>query len=137
VLGEIRKFIRGYTDIERKTLVNVEYLPKTPISYSIVKEPSLEGGVIRSFISGKKLKEIRVRLLRNAHFEEPVATNIANAKFMDDFENWIDACNKEKQLPNITGIQSVEITTVGYLNAIAENQTSAVYGVGLRFTYIE
>lgn len=141
MIKAMRDFIREYQDLESKALVNVEYLPKGPINYSIMEEALVDAGkgvgVVKSFMNGTKIKELRYRLLRNADYEQAVATNIANSKFMEDFSKWIIKCNKEGKYPVINGVLSIETTTSGYIESVANDQTHAIYTVGLRVTYLE
>lgn len=137
MISALRNFIINYAELEQTALLNVEYLPSTAINYTIVEEPVQEDGIIRSFVGGAKLKEHRFRLLRTTHYEQPSATNISNSTFMRDFEAWINSQNNDGQLPSIAGIQDIRITSKGRLEAVADDQSHAVYGVGLGIRYIE
>lgn len=140
MITAMRNYISDWEKLEAKAKLNVEYLPSDPVNYSLMEEPLSDlgrgVGVVRQFLNGKAIKEYRVRLLRVAHYEEPTATNIGNSRFMRDFEAWIDKNNKTKQFPEIEGILSIETTTNGYIESVSNDQTEAVYTVGLRITYI-
>ena len=140
MIEAIRNFIDQYEELEKKALLNVEYLPSGPTNSSIMEEALADigkgVGVVSRYGNGMMIKEFRVRLLRNAYYEEPVETNIANSNFMKDFEAWIRTCNKNENYPNIDGILSIETTTNGYIQSVANDQTHAVYSVGLRVTYL-
>ncbi len=137
MISAVRTFINGYESLEQTALLNVEYLPSNPVNYTIVEEVMENDGVVREFVGGAQLKEYRVRLLRTTHYEQPTTTNIANSTFMRNFEEWIRSNNKSKNLPSINGVQSIRITSSGYLQAVAEDQTHAIYSVGLAVRYIK
>ena len=141
MIEAMRNFIDEYEELEKRALLNVEYLPSKPINYSIVEEPLVDigkgVGVVAHYGNGTQIREFRVRLLRNAYYEEEVSVNIGNSRFMKDFEEWIETCNKTKQLPNIENILSIETTTNGYIQNVANDQTHAVYSVGIRITYLK
>lgn len=134
MIAAVRKYIRKYEHLEKTALLNVEYLPSKPINYSLMEEPSI---TLSQFLNGDKLVEYRIRLMRITSYEEPVAINVENSKFMQDFSKWISDNNKNKVLPNINGIQSMNIITPGTLTAVADDGTSAVYTVVLGFRIIE
>ena len=136
MIEAVRNYIGLFEDIEPSDPINVEYLPSEPTSYSLVEEPLFNGGVLNTFLNGIQRKEFRVQLQRVTHYEEPVATNISNSKFMKRFESWIQDNNKNRVFPAIEGIQEVKITTSGYLQAVSSDQTHAVYVVSLQFIYI-
>lgn len=137
MITAIRNYIMGYEKLESTALLNVEYLPSKPTNYTIVEEPMEDDGVIKRFVANKQLKEYRVRLLRTTHYEQPIATNVSNSTFMKEFSEWIYDNNQTKNLPSISGIQSIRITGNGRLEAVAEDQSHAIYSVGLAIRYIK
>lgn len=140
MIDKVRDFILEYQELEQNP-VNIEYLKPSAVSYSLMEEALFDAGrgvgVIRHYGNGQKLKEYKVRLLRVADYEEVIETNVENSNFMREFGEWIEQKNDLKELPDIDGIQSVNIYAGGSLEAVAQDQLSAVYGIGLRFVYLE
>lgn len=141
MIRKIREYIELYESIEENERINVEFLPAKPTSYSLVEEPLFNNGkgvgVLRKFLDGKTKREYRVQLQRVAHYEEMVDTNIDNSNFMKSFQKWIEENNKNKIFPEIDGMQKVNLTTNGYIQAVSEGQDLAIYVVGLQFIYID
>lgn len=141
MIKAFRDYLLDYEKLEVDAKLNVEYLPAGPVHYTIVEDPLIDigkgVGVVNHYHNGSKVKEFRVRLLRSANYDEPTAVNIANSQFLKHFEKWIEDNNKNKIYPNIDGILSIETTTNGYIESVANDQSHAVYTVGLRITYLE
>lgn len=137
MIKKIADYLSEFEEIEKKSKINIEYLPKEPTSYSIMEEAMVNGGLIRKSITGNKLKQKIVTLLRTTEYEEPIATNIDNSNFFRNFEKWIENNNEKRIFPNIDGVQSIEIISSGYLQGVSQDQTSAIYGVGIKIIYLE
>lgn len=141
MIEKIEKYIKTFEPIGEDARFNLEFLPDESVAYSLVEEPSFNNGkgirVVKHYGNGMKLKELSVQLQRVTDYEELKQTNLDNSKFMKDFESWIDNNNKNRILPEIQGIQNVEITTSGYIEAVSADQAHAVYVVSLKFIYLE
>ena len=114
--------------------INVDYLKDEVYSYSIDKVPS--NPLIKKFNDGTGGKyQITFDFTVTAPISSKVVTNLANSKFGEDFIEWINIQNKNKNFPEINGAFSIECTSPSYI--LQKTETTAIYIIQMNFTYYE
>jgi len=114
--------------------INVDYLDDEIYSYSIDRTPTqpMTQGFIDGF-GGKK--QITFDFTVTAPLSSRVVTNLANSKFGEDFIQWIENKNRNRELPDIDGAFKIECTSPSYI--LQKTETTAVYIIQINFTYYE
>lgn len=95
-----------------------------PIPVEIINTPYVDGGSVRQFVFQFGSREF---------YDNGVAQNIENLDFYEKFQEEIETNNKNKVLPDIEGIQSIECTTHGVLDG-AESGTGK-YIIQMKIKY--
>ena len=95
-----------------------------PIPVEVIDTPYTDGGALCQYIFQFGSREF---------YDNGVAQNIENLDFYERFREEIETNNKNKVLPDIDGIQSIECTTHGTLDG-AESGT-AKYIIQMKIKY--
>lgn len=132
MMQKIKEFIETCS-LLNKNKINVDYLKDKTISYSIDRTPSTP--VISVDIIGGKTKQITFDFVVQAPLSSQSVVNLANSKFCEDFMKWIEEKDKNKEFPDIPGIQEISCTSPGYI--LQKTGTSAIYIIQMRCQYYE
>lgn len=89
--------------------INVDYLKDKPQSYSIDRIPV--NPIVKQYVDGGTMKQIAFDFTVTAPISSKAIVNLANSKFCEDFMEWVEVQNIEKNLPNIKGIFSIKCTS--------------------------
>lgn len=112
--------------------INANFLSNDINNYSIDRLP-VDDEVENWIIPIKKYREV-YELRSRLSYGQDVLENLKNIGFFEDFETRIYSNNKNKDLPAIDGIESIECLNVGAL-AIAETQ-QAIFTIQIQINYI-
>lgn len=137
IIKSIKTFISTCPLIKNEK-IRVDYLGSKPIEYSLDPVPAEK--VIKSYINGVKECQFVFNFCSREFYSRQDAENIANSKFYEDFENWLESCNKNKTLPVLTGAKvatEVRANTSGYLYNTAEGLATAKYMIQCVLEYTE
>lgn len=113
--------------------VNANFLSNDVNNYSIDRIP-VEKIVENWIIPMKKYREVYEFRSRNSYGQD-VMENLKNVGFFEEFEDKISSNNKGGNLPDISGIESIECLNVGALN-IADTQ-KAEFSIQIQINYIK
>lgn len=113
--------------------INVDYLKDEVYSYSIDRSPTQP--VIQKFVDGGGKKQITFDFTVTAPISSRVVTNLANSKFGEDFIEWIEMQNNNKNFPKINGAFKIECTSPSYI--LQKTETTAIYIIQMNFIYYE
>ena len=113
--------------------INVDYLKDEVYSYSIDRSPIQP--LIQKFVDGGGKKQITFDFTVTAPISSRVVTNLANSKFGEDFIEWIETQNQNKNFPNIKGAFKIECTSPSYI--LQKTETTAIYIIQMNFVYYE
>lgn len=133
MIEEIRKYI-GTCPFLKGSKINVNYLGESPAAYSIDSVPAAP--VIKQYADGGQLCQQLFVLASRELYTRSASSNIAVARFYEDFAAWIDENNQNGILPKITEnvtVQSIEVLTGQYLYDFGE--TDARYQIQCRLIY--
>ena len=64
------------------------------------------------------------------YWNEEIANNIDNTEFFNNFQNWLEEKNDNKEFPNV---ESIGATTNGYI--FAANADEAIYRITCKMNY--
>jgi len=113
--------------------INVDYLDDEVYSYSIDRTPTQP--TTKKFTDGGGKKQIAFDFTVTAPISSMTVTNLANSKFGEDFIEWVEHQNDNKNFPNINGAFSIECTSPSYV--LQKTDTTAIYIIQMNLTYYE
>ncbi len=102
--------------------INVDYLKDEPQSYSIDQTPV--NPIVKTFADGGAMKQIAFDFSVTAPISSKSIVNLANSKFCEDFQKWIKEQNQMRNLPEISGIQSIKCTSPRIYTAKNRNNSN-------------
>jgi len=136
IINSIRDFMRQCPLLANNRRINVDYLPNSPVEYSIDAMPS--NTVVKRYTGGGAMKQFIFVFASKEYYGSDVLTNIENSGFYEDLSNWIETKSKRQELPQLSkGRESIsmEVLDSGYLFQADEDM--ARYQMQLRLTYYE
>lgn len=119
--------------------VNVDFLDKDAGSYSIEESPTTP--VVRRFIDGsKECQYLFVFASRSFYATEANKQNISNLHLFERLTDWIEENNRQDKFPELGDnreVESLVVTTSGYLFGASDNRRHARYQIQCKLTYKE
>lgn len=109
----------------------VDFLDKEAITYTI--EPIPTEYTVTPYSDGGSLRQYVFQFSSREYYDEGVAQQIENLGFYEEFQKEIENNNKNKILPDIDGIQSIECLNYGTIQDVQTG--TAKYSIQLRITY--
>lgn len=131
-VNKVKKYICEKV-LDNECLVNVDFLSNDPDNYSVNRipvEPIVENWII-PMSKYKEIYNFSSRMPYGADEDD----NLSNIGFFEKLENKIKVNNKNRILPDIKGIESIECLNVGSLQ-VNETQT-AVFSIQIQIVYRE
>jgi len=113
--------------------IHVDYLKDKPQSYSIDRTPTTP--IVKQYRDGGAIKQITFDFSVTAPISSQAIVNLANSKFCEDFMQWIENQNRNRELPKIKGVQEIKCTSPGYL--LQKTETMAIYIIQMNCQYYE
>lgn len=138
IIESVREYFKECPHIDKFTKLNINFLPKDSVSYSIEEVPSQNGNVIKKFLDGSSEREFNFVLASMFDYSEDLQTNIENSGFFEGFQEWIEENNNNDILPQLkNGYEpiSINVTTTGYLFFVSEDMKTARYQIQLKLIY--
>lgn len=130
MIDKIRDFMKVCPYL-KEGVIGVDYLSNGPVAYSI--EPIPTDPIITKYVDGSSFRQLTFVLASREAWGADVINNLLNCKVYDDVYNWIEEKNNKGELPDISGIESIECTSTGYAYQVSE--TEARYQIQMRVTY--
>lgn len=126
---EILTKLLSYDDF----IVNVNFLDLNREDYSLNKVP---GEVIsEKWITGETINQETYYFISRKSYSVDVINNLENIGFFEQLYKLISDNNKNKILPEIKGIQSIECLDCGGMQSATPN--TALFGIQIRIKYKE
>lgn len=119
--------------VESYKQFNIDFLPKDAGNFSLDKIPMQK--VIDSWIVGSNLCQDTYSFRSRMNYSADVINNMKNIGFFETFEKKIYDRNKNRTLPDIDGIESIECLNCGSVNNA--NTNTAELDIQIRITYRE
>ena len=130
---KIRTYLMGILEEIQETYkqLNVNFLDKEIQSYSLDKIPT--ASVVERWITGISIYRDVYSFRSRMNYSADEISNIENIGFYETFEKLIYQKNKEKELPEIDGIQSISCLNCGTLNNA--NTNTAEFDIQIQIEY--
>lgn len=113
--------------------LNIDYLDSKVDSYTITRLPIAP--VVEKWIIPVAIKREAYNFESRKSYSKNIQDNLANIGFYEDFEKTIYENNKNRILPEIDNIESIECLDCGTLQRNDTN--SGVFSVQIQITYRE
>lgn len=113
--------------------INVDYLSNKQYSYSIDRTPI--NPIAKQYTDGATLKQIAFDFSITFPIGSVALYNLMNSRFCDDFMDWIENQNNQRNLPEIDGARSIRCTSPGYI--LSKSETMAIYIIQMNCQYYE
>lgn len=136
MISEIRKWLRTCPLIDQNDRFNVNYLDAEPVAFSIEETPN--SPIIRRYMDGSSIREKIWVLAAVQDYSPDILSQIANSGFWEEFSDWVEQQNRERNFPVMKSGQiprKIEVTTTHYLYYAGKN--TARYQVQMRLTYFQ
>lgn len=134
MIEEIRKyFLEKVTLAEEFNNLLADFLDDEATTYTI--EPVPVEPILKQYADGGYLGQLIFQFGSREFYDDSVAQNISNLDFYEKFQKEIEDNNKNRILPSIEGIQSIECLSNGTIQDV-QNGT-AKYVIQMRITYLK
>ena len=114
--------------------LNVDYLKGKSVEYSINTEMNAKP-VLRSYLDGGKLMQYPYSIMSAEIRSQDILDQIQACGFYEDLQEWIEEQNFFGNLPNVEGIQSIEVQMPGCI--VSADSDVAFYQIQCRLTYLK
>ena len=114
--------------------IKADFLDDNINSYSIDKLPT--ASTEEKFITGERIKRDVFALRSRFKYTSNQAEELDNVGFFEKFESKIERNNKDKILPDIEGIESIECLSSGSV-VFANNNNSCEMRIQIKVTYLD
>ena len=116
-----------------KGKIDVDYLKDDVNSYAIVQATTTP--IVTKYKGGGSLRQIAFDFVVQAPISSRNITNLANSKFGEDFMNWIEEQDDNRNLPKIHNVQHIQCTSPSYI--LQRTNTQATYIIQMNCTYYQ
>lgn len=116
---------------DKKFELNANKLSNNINNYSLDKIPT--ASTVEKWIFGIEIHKDVFTFRGRFYYAEDTEDNLENIGFFEDFERIIKQKNKNKDLPDIEGIESIECLNAGTLNSASAN--TAEFDIQIQIKY--
>lgn len=116
---------------DKKFELNANKLSNNINNYSLDKIPT--ASTVEKWIFGIEIHKDVFTFRGRFYYAEDTEVNLENIGFFEDFERIIKQKNKNKDLPDIEGIESIECLNAGTLNSASAN--TAEFDIQIQINY--
>lgn len=113
--------------------IKADFLDDDINSYSIDKIPT--ASTEEKFITGEKIKRDVFNLRSRFKYTSDQAEELKNVGFFERFENKIEEKNRNKDLPDIYGVQKIECLNCGSVVYTGDNKCEM--RIQIKVTYLD
>ena len=117
---------------DRKYQINADFLGEIG-DFSLDKIPT--SSEVETWITGLEIHRDVYSFRSRKFYSGEAINNLSNIGFFEDFENKIDSNNKQGNLPQIEGIESIKCLNCATLNSV--DGTEATFDIQIQITYRE
>ncbi|MCM1115608.1 MAG: chloramphenicol resistance protein [Clostridium sp.] len=136
IIEAVKNFILQCPYLDELKKVNVDFLPSDPNTYSIEEEPTEI--ILKEYIDGSSDRQFVFVFASRMLWNEEVINNIQNSGFFEKFQDWLERCTAEDELPQMDeGMHAYKIEAIsnGYLFDVNGNEKYARYQIQCRLLY--
>lgn len=116
-----------------KDKIDVDYLKGDVNSYSIIQSPTTP--IVTKYKGGGSIRQIAFDFVVQAPISTRNIDNLANSKFGEDLENWIEEQDDIRNLPKIPNVQHIKCTSPSYI--LQRTNTQTIYIIQMNCTYYQ
>ena len=128
----IKEFIETYPYLNNGK-IDVDYLKEDVNSYAIVQATTTP--IVTRYRGGGSIRQIAFDFVVQAPISSRNIENLANSKFGEDFMEWIEEQDDNRNLPKIPNIQHIQCTSPSYI--LQRTNTQATYIIQMNCTYYQ
>lgn len=132
----LRKYMFELLDellTDKKYVLKVDFLEKDINSYSLNRIPTEP--IVEKWITGQTIKQDTYNFMAKKTYGADVNNSLQNIGFYEDFERKIEENNRNKVLPQIDGILSIECLNCGSISIV--NTKECIFTIQIRIKYME
>jgi len=116
---------------DNKYVLNANMLSNNVNTYSLDKIPT--ASTVEKWIFGVEIHKDAFTFRGRFDYTADTINNLENIGFFENFEQIINQKNKNKDLPDIEGIESIECLNAGTLNSATAN--TAEFDIQIQIKY--
>lgn len=137
IIESIKDYFKNCNMIESDSTIYADYLPSEVTEYAIYQTGNQEGGIVKSYINGVKLRQFTfVFASRFDYSMINSVENIENSGFYEKLEKWIEDNNKNRIFPvGIDRPQKIEVLQTGAIFMVDPGGKIAEYQMIARLLY--
>ena len=145
-LKKIQEWFLTYPLLDKNGKIYANLMEKTSVNYAIVENPTPRNGTVRNFAGGDSIVQFVFDFdTRYVHgtANTPKTNNWNNSKSYQDLIEWVKLQNRVGNLPEVDGIQAIEVISSPFVKQVAPDGNTAVHSMTLRilvyktFNYFE
>lgn len=139
IINSIRKFILTcpfLNESDEGIRLNINYLGENSTVYSIEEAPCKL--VIKTYINGDSDRQFIFVFCSREPYGSDIMQNLTNSSFYEDFANWIEEQNNNKNFPvldNGCRSEKIEVLSTGYAFKVTADK--ARYQIELKLEYFK
>lgn len=115
--------------------LNINYLGEDSTVYSIEEVPCEP--ILKTYINGDTIRQFQFVFCSREPYGADIMQNLANSSFYEDFANWIEEQNNNKNFPVLSIGKSEEIKVLSPGYAFQVDVDKARYQIQLRLKYFK
>lgn len=116
--------------------INIDYLPDTPLEFSIDTTPATE--IVKRYVDGSSIRQYLFVLRSVNDYGPDILQNIANSGFFETLSEWMEQRTLDGNLPVLPAgkmSQRVEAQSTCYL--MSEHAKTGKYQIQCRLQYFQ
>lgn len=139
IIEAVKEYFEKCPELGELSKVKVDFLSSNAGSYSIEETPATP--VIKNFIDGsRECQFLFVFASRSFYATDTNRQNIDNLHLLENIREWLEQNNKNNDFPDLgeeRQVESVSVTTGGYLFGVNDSKRLARYQIQCKLIYRE
>lgn len=139
IIEAIKEYFEECPELGALSKVKVDFLSSDAGSYSIEETPATP--IVKNFIDGsRECQFLFVFASRSFYATDTNRQNIDNLHLLENIREWLEENNKNNEFPDLgenRQVESISVTTGGYLFGVNDSRRLARYQIQCKLTYKE
>ncbi len=139
IIEAVKEYFEECPELGKLSKVKVDFLSSDVGSYSVEETPATP--VVKNFVDGsRECQFLFVFASRSFYATDTNRQNIDNLHLLENIREWLEENNRNNQFPDLgenRQVESIEVTTGGYLFGINDSGRHARYQIQCKLTYLE